>query len=100
MESKRYTQIMTQQKIPSTKERIEAKHKDSGKDQAKDQAKDSADDFVHNIIDYNYDQMDDHNKKAADVMKTQGLDAAIQHMFTDQETGRQLTYGEMRARYG
>ena len=96
MESKRYTQIMTQQKIPSTKERIEAKHKDSGKDQAKDQA----DDFVHNIIDYNYDQMDDHNKKAADVMKTQGMDAAIQHMFTDQETGRQLTYGEMRARYG
>jgi len=33
-------------------------------------------------------------------MKTKGMNAAIEHMFTDQDTGRPLTYGEMRARYG
>jgi hypothetical protein len=47
-----------------------------------------------------YDKMDDVNKKAMDVFASQGMDAAIKHMFTDQETGRTLTYGEMRARYG
>lgn len=46
------------------------------------------------------DLMDDANKKAMNVFATKGIDAAITHMFTDQETGRQLSYGEMRARYG
>ena len=55
---------------------------------------------VNQVIDHTYNHMDDHNKKAVDVMRTQGMNAAIQHMFTDQETGRQLSYGEMRARYG
>ena len=87
------TQTASEPKPPSIKENIETDTKTSPSNV-------SANRFVHNIIDYNYNQMDDHNKKAADVMKTQGLDAAIQHMFTDQETGRQLTYGEMRARYG
>ena len=93
MVSKQTTQTASEPKPPSTKGNIETDAKTYP-------SKDSADDFVHKIIDYNYNQMDDYNKKAADVMKTQGLDAAIQHMFTDQETGRQLTYGEMRARYG
>ena len=44
--------------------------------------------------------MDDANKKALDVMATEGMDSAIKHMFTDQETGRQLSYAEMRSRYG
>ena len=47
-----------------------------------------------------YPVMDDLNKKAMDVMATQGMDAAVKHMFTDQDTGRQLSYGEMRMRYG
>ena len=47
-----------------------------------------------------YDHMDDTNKKAMDVWQTKGLDAAIKHMFTDQESGRTLSYGEMRARNG
>ena len=46
------------------------------------------------------DLMDDANKKAMNVFASKGIDAAITHMFTDQETGRQLSYGEMRARYG
>ena len=44
--------------------------------------------------------MDDANKKALDVMATEGIDSAINHMFTDQETDRQLSYAEMRSRYG
>ena len=48
----------------------------------------------------NYLVMDDLNKKAMNVMTTQGMDAAVKHMFTDQDTGRQLSYGEMRMRYG
>jgi len=44
--------------------------------------------------------MDDANKKALDVMQNEGMNAAIAHMFTEQETGRQLSYGEMRMRYG
>jgi hypothetical protein len=46
------------------------------------------------------DLMDDVNKKAMNVFTTKGIDAAVEYMFTDQETGRQLSYGEMRARYG
>ena len=48
----------------------------------------------------NYLVMDDLNKKAMNVMSTQGMGAAVKHMFTDQDTGRQLSYGEMRMRYG
>lgn len=47
-----------------------------------------------------YEGMDDVNKKATDVMAEQGMEAAIKHMFTDQQTGRKLSYGEMRSRYG
>ena len=46
------------------------------------------------------ERMDDANKKALDVMQNEGMNAAIKHMFTDQESGRQLSYGEMRMRYG
>jgi hypothetical protein len=44
--------------------------------------------------------MDDANKKALDVMATKGASDAIKYMFTDQDTGRQLSYSEMRSRYG
>jgi len=47
-----------------------------------------------------YQEMDSNNKKAADVWKNEGQSAAIKHMFTDQETGRTLSYAEMRSRYG
>jgi hypothetical protein len=46
------------------------------------------------------DMMDEPNKKALDVMANEGMDAAVKHMFTDQESGRQLSYAEMRSRYG
>ena len=47
-----------------------------------------------------YDEMDDANKKALDVMAKQGMEAAVEHMFTDQDTGRKLSYAEMRSLYG
>ena len=70
------------------------------KQEPKQESDHDAKKVVDQIIDTTYDSMDDHNKKAVDVMKTKGMNAAIEHMFTDQDTGRQLTYGEMRARYG
>ena len=44
--------------------------------------------------------MDEPNKKAISVMKNEGIEAAVKHMFTDYVTGRTLTYSEMRHRYG
>ena len=47
-----------------------------------------------------YDGMDDANKKAVNVMAEQGMEAAVKHMFTDEKSGRQLSYAEMRSLYG
>lgn len=47
-----------------------------------------------------YDGMDDGNKKALDVMAKEGAEAAVKHMFTDKDTGRTLSYAEMRSLYG
>lgn len=44
--------------------------------------------------------MDEANKTAANVFNTQGKKAFLKHIFTDQETGRQMSYSEMRYRYG
>ena len=57
--------------------------------------------FARTIKESNfYENMDSNNKQALNVWAEQGEKAAIAHMFTDQETGRQLSYGEMRMRYG
>ena len=44
--------------------------------------------------------MDNHNKKAADVITTENFKKAIEHMYMDEETCKSLTYAEMRSRYG
>lgn len=44
--------------------------------------------------------MDETNKKAAQVLQNQGTKAFIEHVFTDKDTGRKLSYAEMRMRYG
>lgn len=46
------------------------------------------------------DYMDDNNKKAMEVAKTQGLDAAVKHMFTHPTTSKPMSYAEMRYYYG
>ena len=46
-----------------------------------------------------YKDMDSDNKEALLVMGTKGTEAALKHMFNP--TGdRELSYAEMRARYG
>ena len=47
-----------------------------------------------------YQGMDDANKKATDVMANEGMKAAVEHMLTDPDTKRPLSYSEMRSRYG
>ena len=47
-----------------------------------------------------YEGMNDTNKKALNVMTEQGMEAAVKHMLTDEKSGRQLSYAEMRSRYG
>ena len=55
--------------------------------------------FADILIDGAIPYMDEKNKKAALIMKTQGTDAAVKHMFNP--TGdRELSYAEMRTRYG
>lgn len=40
------------------------------------------------------------NMKAKEVLCNVGIESGIEHMFTDHETGRKLTYSEMRDQYG
>lgn len=43
-----------------------------------------------------YNLMDDNNKRAADIMKKDGIDAAVVHMMTSAN----MDYGRMRTMYG
>lgn len=47
-----------------------------------------------------YNDMDDNNKKAIDIMASQGMDKAIEHMFLHPETGEPMDYATMRSFYG
>ena len=44
-------------------------------------------------------RMDEKNKEAFNVLKKQGDEAFVKHVFTG-DKGETLTYAEMRARYG
>lgn len=43
--------------------------------------------------------MDESNKKAINVLITQGPNEFVKHVFTG-DNGEQLTYAEMREKYG
>ena len=47
----------------------------------------------------NYNGMNDVNKKAYNILTTQGTDAAVKHMFNPSGE-RVLRYAEMRGMYG
>lgn len=47
-----------------------------------------------------YNAMDNNNKKAADVMASKGVDAAVEHMFKHPKTGEPMDYATMRYYYG
>ena len=44
--------------------------------------------------------MDNNNKKAAKVMMEKGPEEFVKHVFTDQKSGKQLSYSQMRSLYG
>ena len=44
--------------------------------------------------------MNEENKKAHEVLEKQGKQEFIHTVFTDQSTGKKLSYSEMRMRYG
>ena len=58
----------------------------------------------NNVIEINNQSiiqgMDEKNKEALEVLETQGKKEFINHVFTDQSTGKELSYAEMRMRYG
>ena len=54
---------------------------------------------LNTLVSIGYNGMDEANKKAADVLRTGGIQKAIEHMFT-REDGTPMTYGEMRSIYG
>lgn len=41
-----------------------------------------------------------YNKKATDIMASQGMEKAVEHMFKHPETGEQMDYATMRHFYG
>ena len=45
------------------------------------------------------DRMDEKNQKAFDVLVSEGRNAFLKHVFTD-ESGRERSYAEMRYLYG
>ena len=47
-----------------------------------------------------YENMDDNNKKATDILAGRPDSEFFKHVFTDQDSGKNLTYAEMRERFG
>jgi hypothetical protein len=57
-----------------------------------------AKDFISSVADTK--NMDEANKKALDVLVNGTEKDFLKHMFTNQETGQQRSYAEMRMMYG
>ena len=51
------------------------------------------------IISNNIDKMNTENKQIA-LIKKNDMDKALKEMLTDKETGKTLSYSEMRTKYG
>jgi hypothetical protein len=63
--------------------------------------KDTLTEIGKNIISPSFiNNMDDNNKTAAHIMNTKGIDAAVEHMFKHPNTGKPMSYSEMRSFYG
>lgn len=85
-----------QQSVENPEDKDKGESKDAG-DDASDAGRSFAQEYNKTTF---YKGMDDNNKKALNVMAKEGMEAAVKHMFTDSTTGHQLSYGEMRSRYG
>lgn len=60
---------------------------------------DGAEKVFQDIANIAEPSMDEHNKKAVSVLNNEGMDKAIEHMFT-REDGSTRSYAEMRMLYG
>jgi hypothetical protein len=60
---------------------------------------DGAEDVFKELANIAEPSMDEHNKKAVSVLNNEGMDKAVQHMFT-REDGSTRSYAEMRMLYG
>ena len=52
------------------------------------------------VIGIDPSRMDENNKKASEVLLTQGPEAAVKYMFTHPKTGEKMDYATMRNLYG
>ena len=57
-------------------------------------------DGIKMVGESNYNNMDDNNKKATDIMVNEGMDKAVEHMFLHPKTGEPMDYATMRSFYG
>ena len=55
--------------------------------------------FGKNLIG-TYENMDENNKNATDLLVGRSDSEAVEYMFTNHDTDGKLTYSEMRSRYG
>lgn len=60
---------------------------------------DGAEKVFQDIANIAEPSMDEHNKKAVSVLNNEGMDKAVEHMFT-REDGTTRSYAEMRMLYG
>tara|TARA_B100000900_G_scaffold377700_1_gene361359 strand:- start:8 stop:232 length:225 start_codon:yes stop_codon:yes gene_type:complete len=51
------------------------------------------------IISNNIDKIDPENKRFSPIMKND-MNKALKEMLTDKETGKTLSYSEMKSKYG
>ena len=63
-----------------------------------DKAQESAKEVIKSLADTK--NMDEENKQAFNVLMNGTEKDFIKHVFTNQETGQQLSYAEMRMMYG
>ena len=72
-------------------------------EEKEEEEKEEETNFFQNFKDNNpsiYNQMDDNNKNVLDIGAKEGPQAMYKEMFKHPETGRELSYGEMRMYYG
>ncbi len=55
---------------------------------------------LFNEIDKFQNKMDDANKRAYNILKSEGVSSSVEHMFKHPETGEKMDYATMRYYYG
>ena len=63
--------------------------------------KKSEDKYMNSVFkNHTGSKMDENNKHLLEVAKKSSVTEFIENAFTDKESGKRLTYAEMRERYG